>query len=495
MDNPERSPYFSHWRYDGNKLQQALQIGPKTAMYKTAEARMDDLVAGLNEQEIAHVVFTDTRGRQFDVTDASKKALLKPEWWEGFVGSLDNQDYSHLYKKSSWAYRCVQIRAQALGAIPFKIMRGDEEVDNHPVIDLLTNVNPEENWEDLIRAIDSDLMLYPNAFILKIRAGKKIRFLQRLNPALIEVIADSKGIEKFRDRSSGAIYEREDIAYFKSYDPVSDVTGVPPIQVAATAVKIEAGTNTHLLAFFENHGRPDIIFGVDTNDPNTLRKLQREWDRTHGSKTHGTRFVGGNAQAQEVGYAPDELALKDVREEARRDICAAFGVPPSMAGAWEAANYSTATEQRKFLYTEVVIPDARYLAGVFNAEIVSEYGDDLEFVFDWESLPVMQDDENTRAERYGTLVEKGIMDATAAAEELGVTPVSDAGKETLEIVNKAEHLDKWRRKAKNRIKKDSKASCDFDSDEITIAERFYISSRLENAETVDDVDDIFDAIG
>ena len=50
-----------------------------------------------------------------------------------------------------------------------------------------------------------------------------------------------------------------------------------------------------------------------------------------------------------VSFSPDKLALEGIRAEARRSICAAFGVPPTVANASDQGSYATADEQRQSL--------------------------------------------------------------------------------------------------------------------------------------------------
>ena len=496
MDNrtdtqKESSQFFDRWVYTGNKLQQKLKVGPRKAMYNR-QGKMTDMIAALEGGQVAEITFSTPEG-SYNITDSAKKALLKPNWWEEYTGALEGSNYSHLYKKSQWAYRCVQIRSHALGAIPWKLVKGEVEVENGDIYDLLSEVNPETNWEDLIRATEADLNIYPGAYWLKVRGDSgKVVFLQRLNPANMEVIATKTGIKGFKQNTgSGKSFEREDIIYFHSYDPVSDVTGTPPIQVARGDIEVEIEANKHLAAFFKNHAMPHFIFGVDTLDPNVIRKLTASWKQQQGTNTGGTAFVGGNAKPQEMGYSPDDLALQEIREESRRGICAAFGVPAALAGAWEAANYATMEIQRKFLYTEVIIPQARYLAGVINAELIQEIDPTIKFIFDWESLSIMQEDELVKAERYALLVQEGIMDRNAAAEELGVTPpVKQEIVAEIKAI-KSTHLNKWKRKAVKCFKATKSASCEFESDEISPVTAGFIEARLETAKSVKDITSIF----
>jgi hypothetical protein len=127
---------------------------------------------------------------------------------------------------------------------------------------------------------------------------------------------------------------------------------------------------------------------------------------------------------------------------------------------------------------------------VINAELVQKIDPSVEFVFDYQALPIMQEDESEKAERYALLVREGVMDSEAAAEELGVKP---AIREDVKGTPESNSLAKWRRKALNRFKKTGNASCEFESDQVSPIVKGFIEGRLENAETLEEINGIFEA--
>jgi hypothetical protein len=219
-----------------------------------------------------------------------------------------------------------------------------------------------------------------------------------------------------------------------------------------------------------------------------------------------------------VGYAPRDLALKDIREEARREICAAYGVPPALVGAWEAANYATIREQSQSLYTKTINPGASYIEGVINAELASEFEAGLEFRFRFDDLPELQETINDRAKRLVWMKEAGVLKAEVVAVEMGYeaedvpeTPpapkpsdnnnlasVGSRAGDTLREEKKTAStktesaLRKWRRKCLNRLKNDQDAACDFVSEYVSDILTASIQGQLDDAETPKEVHEIFE---
>ena len=53
---------------------------------------------------------------------------------------------------------------------------------SHELIDLIQNMDDETNWEDALRAVESDMCIYGTGFILKIRAGNMVVGLTQAEP-------------------------------------------------------------------------------------------------------------------------------------------------------------------------------------------------------------------------------------------------------------------------------------------------------------------------
>lgn len=507
MDNrtdaqKESSEYFSHWEYTGGAVQKRLKIGPKKAQYKTISEKEAVVLAQAGETIDAPVMVT-----------SEKKAITFQEFNRLFESGVGDPSAFRLVKRSPWALRCIEIKAKSLASIPWDLWSGDTPVaDNHPYKRLLVEVNPEMNWQDLASATESDMNVFGQAFWLKLGAGT---LLQRLNPSNIDVVME-QGQIIFRPRNGGKPYPRGAVVYFHSYNPENDIEGMSPLESVRDPIEVEVAANKHLKQFFNNRAMPDYIMSLETNNTNEIKRIADQWKRefSGSGNQHKTGWVGGGAKPNQIGYAPKELALAEVRAEARRQICAGFGVPPALVAAWEAANYATIREQRQSLYTEVLFPSARYMAGVINAEL-SPLFEGVEFRWDFTKVDAMQDTEDARTKRLVWLVDGRIIKPEVAAEELGYkaedvpeplpAPTFGQSSDNNNNIGRATspppHSDdrksesalrKWRRKALNRLRDDKPALCDFESQYISETLSGAIKGQLEGIETPDGVHEVFE---
>jgi hypothetical protein len=197
--------------------------------------------------------------------------------------------------------------------------------------------------------------------------------------------------------------------------------------------------------------------------------------------------------------------MENVRAEARRDICAALGVPPAIAGAWEAANFASSKEQRESLYEDTIIPRARYIAGVLNAEFVQAFDPNLEFEWVFEKLDIMQPDRLQEAERAYRLSLGGIVIPTALATELGYDE-SEAGEGPTQrrIIDEDAELEdnpakskfitaigKWERKAINAHSSNKSAAVSFETDNIPGRVCSVIEEQLKKANSKNAIRNVF----
>ncbi len=512
--NPEDSKLFSHWDYTGNRAQKALKIGPKKAFYHNYEA--SELRAAFDAGESVELDMS----RLVKVTD--RKAIPVHQWMLNYAEeSLSSP--AGLVAQSPWAFRCIDIKSKTMAAIPWGIFKDGEEVEGpNDYKDRLEKVNPEMNWPDLAMATAADLDVYGKAFWLKVRNDSQVIGLRRLNPSTIKIDADERGIKQFNQvlpKGGTNEFTRQDVVFFHLYDAENDFGGVAPLQVAKRAIKIDLAADSHLEEFFLNKAMPDYIMSLETTNVEEIKRVAEAWKREFAGKgsQHKTGWVGGGATPHQVGYAPDELALKEVRDETRKQICSSFGVPPALVGATEAANYATIREQRQSLYTEIQIPTAKYIEGVINAELSPEFEGGYEFQWKMDEIPVMQEEVNSRAKRLTWLKEAGIIKPEVAALEMGYIEAdvpepaaiptarnNNFAKETVDVrdslreekkglMNKTEKaLRKWRQKCKNNLQKGKKALCTFTSVYVDDTLTEAIKAQLEDAEDLDAVYDVFE---
>ena len=470
-----------------------------------------------------------------DLDSGATKAITTiPGWAKDYIeehskGPAGLASLAGLVMQSVWATRCIQLRANALAAIPWVLQRdvGEdvEEIYEHPLRELLERPDPDTGWADLIRTTEMDMLIYGSAFWVKAanKNQKIITGLRRLNPMTMKVVKDKSGIKGFIQTIDGrenARFDREEAIYFRDPHPVDDLGGLSVTQVCRQAIEVEVNCDRYLASFFDNFAIPAAYISTEQElNQGDWEKMKERFQRLFRgvTKQHKTAFLDRGMEIKAIGGFPKDMALEIIRAEARRSICAGYGVPPAIAGAWEAANYATSVEQRQSLYSDTTCPRADYIASVLNLELVPYFDASIEFAFDYSQLDVMQEDLTAKANRMAVLVNAKIITPLAAAHEMNYADedVPEPAPEWLQlpwnvegkpedksedkpegpVVDEAKaELRDWRKKALRRVKEGKRPAVAFKSKVIPNSLLQAIYGSLEECKTAEDVSRLFERV-
>ena len=388
-----------------------------------------------------------------------------------------------IYGRVAWAFRCVQLRCDAIAAIPFQITEGDTEyVWSY-------------NWQRLFWRVEAALLCFGAAYVLKRSNRVMLKDLQWLNPqTMMPKIDPERGISGFEQRIAKGgkrEFRPEQIIYFNSWNPEDDLgPGVAPMRVIAEAAGMAANLNAWGAKFFERGAIPAVILTTEQNPPDAeLERVRTVWDRmTSGVKNAWRTIVlRGGMKPTVVGMPVKDLAMPDLTQSVRQQIAVSFGVPETMVGD-PAANFATAKTNRISFYQETVIPEAREIEAVLNEQLFGPMG--LEFSFQYNMIEAVQQDEAEKADAVLKMFGAGIITLQEARDQMNL---GEAPAELLEQAAEPEEpeptplpdieperelqqeLRRWRTKARKRGK-----PTDFDSEIIPYSLASAIKVAMES---------------
>jgi len=498
IEQIESSPYFARWVEADKETDYPI---PRTWMDRLRGRRRyrKPTFRTMTEEEAGAMAFYGdwaefpmaTAEMTVAMADGTRKTVPNLKWLRETFGKMADRNLGQLYNDSGWVYACVSIRADMLATFPIEIydLANDEAKEGHELEARLKEFNPEVNWTDAIKGVESDLCIYGKAAWKKIRKGQPSIFWQRLIPEQLEIKYTDKG--EFAIKYQGKTLERQDVVLWRLYDPNGESTPVSPLYSVRRKVRAEIEADKQLAAFFENGAMPPIIFSVPTTDQAQINKIAAAWQRKYGgsNNTGKTAFVGGDAKPQPVGYNLKELALSETREELRQGICSALRVPPTMVGAWNAANYAVSDKDRRSFISETMMTEAMFIAEVIHEQIAAEYG--VGFRFNLEEVASMQADKLLEAQTRQAdatalqiAVQAGAITPEKMAEEMGFEP-QDVNQ------NMIQDIRKYRTKALKAFKSGKNPNIKFYSEVIPETTLAAIRTQLANAETIDDVNSAF----
>lgn len=213
-----------------------------------------------------------------------------------------------------------------------------EELEEHPLIDLLAQVNDFENGYELKEITGIMLDLTGNAYwyIERDKLGVPSK-LFLLRSQWVEIVPDAKefvaGYLYGADRIGQDMIEipPEQVIHFKYPNPQDPWYGAGPVQAAAYSVEGQRQRELFAIAVMANMARPDLIvkYVEGELDPAERGVLEREWNSMfQGPKRAGkVKVTDYRYEIEKVGWNPQELRFDQGEEWIMKKICGAFPVP------------------------------------------------------------------------------------------------------------------------------------------------------------------------
>lgn len=326
-------------------------------------------------------------------TNTTRTVSPVTAWFNGWTRNFDpaffdvsDDGLQRAYLASLWAYRCISLRGKRLAAVPLLVKSHDDQypdrfgmMHDEPVSRTVRQ-HVLQRWVGpgstrVWRTLEYDMCIWGRGFILPTQRG-----LFRLNPSTIEVIKSPEdGIDGFRQVIDGNIvaeWEPKDLIYFYDYDPTDDVGSISPLAWALSQVGAEVSVGEFVNGFFANDATPAGLLSSDQPlKPTDIDNTMKWWNKLFGGIGNAGKIgiVGGGLKFQQISSSMEDLAIPALRLEIRRDVCAAFGVPMTIALADEAANFATAGQQYVAFYTETILPELDLIIDTLNEQLVPRF--------------------------------------------------------------------------------------------------------------------------
>ena len=147
-------------------------------------------------QALAHVVSARPLPTLAAATKASATApliafetLRQPVWTPRDYHALAREGFA----QNAIVYRCVRMIAEAAASVPLLTYQGADELNEHPLAQLIARPNAAQCGPDFLEAWYGFLLVAGNAYIEAVATGGEIRELHALRPDRIKVVPGSDG--------------------------------------------------------------------------------------------------------------------------------------------------------------------------------------------------------------------------------------------------------------------------------------------------------------
>lgn len=276
--------------------------------------------------------------------------------------TASNLGFAYLSEVNVWIRRCIEIRAQNIARLEWYVedkVTGQKKYD-HP---LIVAINRSRHYMlRYQRSMDIWGEVYTKPLKNSYGFYSDVWWLNNLSVSF-NIVNGSIYQFYFVPLHGGQalVWKTDEVSYIYNENAFDDLHGSSRILSVLHEANVHEEIARAAQAHFANDARPGIMFLPETDmGVGQAQEFLDYWKGNFQGSLNVNKPVMLPSAIRSVQVL-ERASLKDdveLRGTIRREICAAFGVPLSVAGAWDDANYQSAPEQRISLYEDTIIPTA-----------------------------------------------------------------------------------------------------------------------------------------
>lgn len=330
------------------------------------------------------------------------------------------------YGIHGYTHAGVKRLSQDLAALPLRLIKGygeqAKEIMDHPVLDLLRMPTTDIDEYLFREQVCTDLTLCGNVFILLLGSSDRPVSMVRLHPEEVRIVTDPKqGLIGYEHNSSGStvmyppnrIIHGKNASYQKGPQALYGTGAIQPL-----ARELDADLNSQkLVSEATQKGRPDVLLSPKEDGDIWNKEVRRQiLDQYSGmQKSGGAMVLSGQVNVDLLQLSPREMEFQASRKYARESVSAVLGIPPSVLGIPDTANYATARSQA-IEYWSVQIKRGKRI-GLLFTRIARLWEDDLHFEHDYSEVEALQSVRDAKLLRVEKHIFNGVSPEVAYAAE------------------------------------------------------------------------------
>jgi HK97 family phage portal protein len=292
------------------------------------------------------------------------------------------------FRQNPIVFRSVAMVAECAAYVPLLLYAGEQEIEAHPLKDLIRRPNPNETWAGFIQRLVGYLLVSGNAYIEAAAIGDELRQLHLLRPDRVQVVPGPDGWPEAFDysvagrsvRISGdAVGGVRSVLHIKLFHPDNDHYGLSPLEAAASAIDLHNTAARWNKALLDNSARPSGAIVYTARDGNLtaeqIERLKSELEAGFQGAANAGRplLLEGGLDWKAMSLSPKDLDFIEARHTASREIALALGVPPMLLGIPGDNTYSNLAEAQRSFWRTTVLPMVERVAAQLSAWLTPAY--------------------------------------------------------------------------------------------------------------------------
>lgn len=299
------------------------------------------------------------------------------------------------YHNVGWVHAIVDRIGQAMAAADWQLFteqrNGErEEIDEHPLLELLDMVNPWMTRYELFERYAQHLELTGEAYWHLVPNGRSAPMeIWPLRPDRVSPIVGNDGMLQGWRYKVGSFFEAtippEDIISHMVPDPLDPFGGSSPVEAILSDLESEREASNWNRNFFRNSAIPAGIIALeeDVGDPQFEAFVSR-WREEHQGVGNVGRIgiLDMKAKWLQTGLSQKDMDFGNLREVNRITILGAFGFPSHALGIAQDVNRANAEAAEVMFSRWIVEPRLRRLKQKMNERLAPLFGEGLGLDFE-----------------------------------------------------------------------------------------------------------------
>jgi len=309
-----------------------------------------------------------------------------PRYWPndpipfGHASNTFRNTSEQLKAYTGWVGDCVSLIANRMASIPLRLYdKNDELIKEHPFYDLMKTFNPDttEFSGKEGRSIYKDLT--GECYILMAKDGLGIprelyfRSPEKMTPVVKKGLIDHY---KYLQGYEEIIYPREDILFFKYFNPADPFRGASPVQRKAYAYDTDKYNMIYQLNVFKNGAHLKSVLETDKNlSKEQVKKMLEIFNQTYGGAENSgkTGAAVGGLKFKTVGVSNKDMEFMSLAKWTMQQIASAYHTPPQKLSHPEQTNLANMKALDVAWNRECILPRCIQDAEVINCFLLPLY--------------------------------------------------------------------------------------------------------------------------
>lgn len=334
---------------------------------------------------------------------------------------LDTGDAWRLFIDIPELRSVINKRATMMSSnVPTLFDKDGNLVTDHWINDLITKPNGVQSWSDVVYSMSVQDALYSNVVAYcPVRSFGQRNLIITLPNNKIKINLSGKKLKQMEindlitsfvftyDDGSKETIELQDSIYLTTADGMNIVRPISRIDSLRLPLSNIMASYNKRNVLLENLGAIGIL-SAQSNDmggaipmtPEERQKIQKDWYKRQKDELIITE---SNVNWQPMSYPTRDLMLFEELTEDKLAIIDAFGLNYNLFSSEKGSTFSNVRDSIRMAYTDTIIPETQQMYD----SMIAQWGLQGEYYLkaDFNHLPILQDDEQVKAQAHKTKVE------------------------------------------------------------------------------------------